>query len=93
MEIVHGTNQFAAFANIFHLIGRVLLLILIRRLNYLLPAPSFSKNIEQQCAELCSLGAKVRVVYSSGSNYFFNLLRPFVSVSFAPLRTQGSHGL
>ena len=58
-EIVLGTNQFAAFVNIAHLIGRALLLMLIKRLSYLLLTPIFRKNIEQLCAEISSLGAKV----------------------------------
>jgi len=36
--------------------GRVLLLMLIKRLTYLFLAPSFHANIEQFCSELCSLG-------------------------------------
>tara|TARA_B100000674_G_scaffold145925_1_gene115313 strand:- start:433 stop:573 length:141 start_codon:yes stop_codon:yes gene_type:complete len=44
-EIALGTNQFAAFVNIAHSIGRALLLMLIRRLNYLLLSV-FRKDIE-----------------------------------------------
>ena len=68
-EIALGTNQFAAFVNIAHSIGRALLLMLIGRLNYLLLSV-FRKNIEQSCAELISLGAKAGIVFSFGSNYF-----------------------